>query len=155
MSLGFTAPPLTKDQREAKRLAKLEAFYGVCKTGGHLMGPGNVHCHEDRVYCRTCVEAGTVTPASRRWVYFIADGAGHVKIGYAVNVAARLAELQCGNVLPLKVLAILKGGCEAERALHERFAEHRVRGEWFRLAPEILDYIASLPKLKNKGAVTI
>lgn len=36
--------------------------------------------------------------------------------------------------------------------LHERFAEHRVRGEWFRLVPEIVAYINSLPAQRKAAS---
>lgn len=103
-----------------------------------------------RVYCATCIKDGTVTLTSRRWVYFITDGVGHVKIGFAANVGARLCELQTGNALPLTVLATLKGSCDTERELHQRFAEYRVRGEWFRLAPEVVEYIEAIPNRKHR-----
>jgi hypothetical protein len=149
MSVGFTAPRPTEEQREAKRIAKLKKVYGACRSG-HIRTPDNVHWWESVPYCAACVEAGTVRFTTLRWVYFIADGAGHVKIGYTVDVASRLNSLQTSTAFELRVLAVLKGGAETERQLHERFAEHRVRGEWFRLVPEILDYVAGIPKPEPK-----
>jgi hypothetical protein len=154
MSLGFTAPPLTEEQREKKRFAKLKAVYGVCGRGGHLQTPENVRWYESVPYCAACVDAGMVTMTTVRWVYFISDGVGHVKIGYSVDVQTRLREIQAHNAFPLTVLAVLKGGSEVERALHERFAEHRVRGEWFRLAPEIIEYLRGLPKPRPRKPPT-
>lgn len=68
----------------------------------------------------------------RGFVYVIqAVGTGMVKIGYTTDVAKRLASLQTGSAHEL-VLVDQWGGTEAkERELHERFAEHRIRGEWF------------------------
>ncbi len=145
MGFGVTAPPLTDEQREKKRLAKLKKSLGACRAG-HLGTSDNVHWYESVPYCAICVRAGTVTPTTVRWVYFIGDGMGHVKIGFSVNVGMRLRELQSANPLPLTVLAVLKGGCELESSLHQRFAEHRLQGEWFRLTPEIADYVSTIPK---------
>lgn len=140
--MGFTAPAPTDEQREAKRLAQIKAAYGVCRRGGHVQSPDNTLQYEGVPYCRLCVQAGAVTPTTLRWVYFVADGAGHVKIGHTLDVAARVRELQTCNAFELVVLSVLRGGSETEHALHQRFAEHRVRGEWFRLAPEIVEFIA-------------
>lgn len=144
MSFGVTAPPLSKEQRDKKRLAKA---FGVCRNG-HIQTSENVRWYESVPYCAPCVDAGAVTMTTVRWVYFITDGVGHVKIGYTVDVSARVRELQVGNPFPLSVIAAVKGGAQLERELHRRFAEHRMCGEWFKLAPEIVDYIASLPRPK-------
>jgi hypothetical protein len=150
MGVGFTAPPLTEDQRREKRQKKdrdrLKARYGVCFPAGHVKTPENAYLFEGRTYCAACVDDGTITLNPSRWVYFVSDGIGHVKIGFANNPWYRLVELQCGNALPLTLLATIKGGCDLEKALHARFAEHHVRGEWFRLESEIRDYISSIPR---------
>jgi hypothetical protein len=75
-------------------------------------------------------------------VYFIQAGdGGPIKIGTAVDVAQRTAELQTGNHQRLIVLATLDGGRQHERALHRRFAEHRIAGEWFHAHGDIINLI--------------
>lgn len=57
------------------------------------------------------------------------------KIGIANDVESRLAQLSTGNPFELKVLAVY-GFANAEiveRAIHQRFANSRARGEWFLL----------------------
>jgi hypothetical protein len=62
-----------------------------------------------------------------------------VKIGRAADVGARLSALQVGTPHELRVLLVLDGDREAE--LHERFARHRIRGEWFAWCQEIRGFI--------------
>ncbi len=79
-------------------------------------------------------------------VYFIQDThTGNVKIGCAADPQARLATLQTGCPSMLILLGAIPGGLEGERALHSRFREHRVRGEWYRPAPAILS-LASIDR---------
>jgi transcriptional regulator with XRE-family HTH domain len=77
-------------------------------------------------------------------VYFIETiGADAVKIGQAIDPRSRLVELQSSNHLPLRLIKTVDGSYDVERALHERFAASRIRGEWYRLS-EISDQVADL-----------
>ncbi len=72
-------------------------------------------------------------------VYVIQAGHGPVKIGYARSVQSRLRDLQTGYWGELHISLtwdrLTKGEAMArERRLHDRFAEHRLNGEWFRNA---------------------
>jgi hypothetical protein len=81
-------------------------------------------------------------------VYFAQslDG-GPIKIGCSVDVEHRLEQLQWHYGQPLALLKVLPGGREEERAIHERFAEHRLgRTEQFRPVTEIMESIG-LPLL--------
>lgn len=62
---------------------------------------------------------------------------GLVKIGHATNPKRRWQGLQTGCPKPLTLEAQFEGGEREERELHTQFAEHRERGEWFRICPEI------------------
>jgi hypothetical protein len=71
-------------------------------------------------------------------VYFITcRQTGMVKIGCAYDPFDRLKTLQSGSPTKLKIEALLKGSYKRERELHKLLAKHRVRGEWFRISPEI------------------
>lgn len=74
-------------------------------------------------------------------VYF-ADAGGQIKIGWSKKVSARLAQLQTGSAVPIKLLGTTPGGRAVERRIHERFAHLRLSGEWFIAAPELLAFIA-------------
>lgn len=74
-------------------------------------------------------------------VYFIQAADGPIKIGHAVNVENRLIRLQIGNAQPLKLLGVKQGGVAIEKSYHQRFNEHRIRGEWFHPHPDILNEV--------------
>jgi hypothetical protein len=72
------------------------------------------------------------------YVYFIQAGRtnGLVKIGYAKDPEKRMADLQIGSSLPLRLIYKIKvsGLAEArdkERYFHLKFARQRAHGEWF------------------------
>ncbi|MGK3995116.1 GIY-YIG nuclease family protein [Sorangium sp. So ce1024] len=87
--------------------------------------------------------------ASRSFVYFIGTkaAADPVKIGTAMVPAQRLKDLQGANPVELHVLASFPGNVNVERAMHGIFARDRIRGEWFRRSPVIIDFIEHL----NRG----
>lgn len=78
-------------------------------------------------------------------VYFIQIGAdGPIKIGIAANVGARLRALQTAKPRQLFVRGtISEVGCalRLEQELHLRFAQQRIRGEWFAPHTDLLDFI--------------
>lgn len=57
------------------------------------------------------------------------------KIGIANDVQSRLAQLSTGNPFDLEVLAVygFENAEPVERAIHQKFANSRRRGEWFEL----------------------
>ncbi|MFD3678591.1 GIY-YIG nuclease family protein [Streptomyces sp. NPDC058613] len=67
--------------------------------------------------------------------YLVAlEGSALTKVGRTtVTLKSRLAQLQTGQ--PARLLPLLDVEGDYEAALHERFAEYRVRGEWFDLTP--------------------
>jgi hypothetical protein len=91
--------------------------------------------------------------APRSWVYFARAGEdGPVKIGHAKDVRSRLSSMQTGCPIPLTLLGVLPGGREREAELHARFADLRVRGEWFRVEGALVDLIAKLEPLPKPTA---
>lgn len=92
-------------------------------------------------------------------VYFVTcREANSVKIGNSLEPHARLLEIQWGCPLELRLEAVLPGGHEEEFALHARFADVRLRGEWFAINEIIEAIIAANPvgpapehALKHRG----
>lgn len=79
------------------------------------------------------------------FVYFIqAVQLGLVKIGFSSNVPKRLLSLKTGCPDDLVILKIIPGGQEIERVLHKKFADIRVKGEWFSPSDELMSFIAGV-----------
>lgn len=66
-----------------------------------------------------------------------------VKIGFTIDLDDRLSTLQTSSHRTLKILASISGTYATETELHRRFAADHIRGEWFRLSPEIVAFIAA------------
>lgn len=81
-------------------------------------------------------------------IYFIAcREANAVKIGLTrKRPYARLGTAQVNCPLELELLATCDGDEAEEFALHQRFDALRMRGEWFRLTPELEAHICKFPK---------
>lgn len=75
-------------------------------------------------------------------VYFIRDAERpEVKIGYSYSPTTRMKALQCGHPRPLQLLGTIYGYRAEEAALHRKFKQYRLHGEWFQLSDEIVRFI--------------
>jgi hypothetical protein len=85
-------------------------------------------------------------------VYFVFSVvANAVKVGQSETPWRRLRSLQVGHPGELRMLAMQNGGESLERALHGRFKEYRLTGEWFRYEGEVKDYIDELTAIPGAG----
>lgn len=82
---------------------------------------------------------------ARHWgtnrVYFLhVPALGIIKIGTSVRVEARIGAVW-PNKMPCESLLLgeINGGRSLERIIHDKFAEHRMHGEWF--ADTILEQV--------------
>lgn len=73
-------------------------------------------------------------------IYFVTDGEA-VKIGFASDLKSRLRILQVSHHIPLFLLGAIAGTRDDEAVLHARFDHLRLKGEWFRPAPELTQAI--------------
>lgn len=80
----------------------------------------------------------------RRSLYFVQAETGQIKIGIATNLRKRMSGLQGASPVKLTLLLAVHGGRTAEATLHQKFDAHRLHGEWFGPAPEILAEIERL-----------
>ena len=76
--------------------------------------------------------------------YFIGGAEGAIKIGFSVDPIGRLSAIRSHSPIPVSILALASGGEARESVYHLQFAEHRLHGEWFSRAPEILAEIERL-----------
>lgn len=81
------------------------------------------------------------------YIYFI-DGGECVKIGYTRSIEHRIKKMLTDAPVELKVLHIEPGTFKQEKIFHREFATLRVRGEWFRKAPELLAFIEQRKRIK-------
>lgn len=71
------------------------------------------------------------------YVYLVVEEASALlgppmaKIGWSVNPRARCGSLQAGNPRKLCVLASIQGTQEDEKALHAKYIDQNILGEWF------------------------
>lgn len=78
------------------------------------------------------------------WIYFVAvESHAVVKIGVATDVKKRLDQLQTASPFELTLLGVIAApdAYGLETTLHLQFSHLHVRGEWFRLEPELTSFI--------------
>lgn len=82
------------------------------------------------------------------WIYFIESGYSAMKIGWSTNVKRRFMAHKVSNHGTLRLIGIVPGCKQVERQFHNAFAEHAMRGEWFR-RNGVIDRI--MPFLMDQG----
>jgi len=77
-------------------------------------------------------------------VYFLQGVTGGcVKIGFTMyDPRRRMADLQTGSPVVLRIIHTVDAPRSAERWAHERFSGSHSHGEWFRPTADLLDFIA-------------
>jgi hypothetical protein len=107
-------------------------------------------CHNGHQWSRSFVEAARLATVKRTpvpevaGVYFIRGG-DRIKIGMSGNARQRFDALRTSSPVELEFLGLVAGAYVEERTLHQRFAEFRTHGEWFKAAPAILAFIEETP----------
>lgn len=88
--------------------------------------------------------------SDKGFVYFMRiNGRGHVKIGYASDIKARLSGH--GTSTPGKPVLVgwMHGTMTTEKRLHKKYADLRVKGEWFKFSGLLKAFVESLPETLN------
>jgi hypothetical protein len=76
------------------------------------------------------------------WMYAIQAGEdGPIKLGVTRKPSDRLATLQVGNAAELRGLAAWRILPLEEKQIHDEYAYARIRGEWFRPVPELVEFV--------------
>lgn len=73
-------------------------------------------------------------------VYFLTDEVA-VKIGFSMAPRLRQRHLQGANHRPLRIIDTASALPEDEHRIHKQFEHLHIRGEWFRMEPELMDFI--------------
>jgi hypothetical protein len=71
-------------------------------------------------------------------VVYFADCENLIKIGFSTNVRQRMKQI--GG----RLIVATPGTKDEERALHHRFGEYWVRGEYFSRGPKLMAYVDTL-----------
>lgn len=91
-----------------------------------------------RLFLRKRYEATLVRAGNpQSWIYVIGcDEVRVVKIGISSNPQSRLATMQTGSPVVLRLLWKTPGSLDMEQDLHEYFHTYRKHGEWFDFGDE-------------------
>jgi hypothetical protein len=65
-----------------------------------------------------------------------------IEVGMTVHLHSRLAERRSAQKGVLRLLAVVDGGPTAAAAIRERFSRLRVRDDWYRIDPAMVEFIA-------------
>lgn len=80
-------------------------------------------------------------------IYFIQDTVNKfIKIGKTVGLNNRLSSTQVGNPNILVCLNVIENEVD-DSVYHERFKHCHHRAEWFSPAPDLMEFISSLPQV--------
>jgi hypothetical protein len=94
--------------------------------------------------------AKEVEQSTPQHVYFVRAGRSkRVKIGTTANIHGRLRGIKHPLIGGLRLLGYVDGGYAKENEMHRRFAEYRIKGEWFRLEGELEKFIGTLKTTKK------
>lgn len=85
------------------------------------------------------------SPPVRGYVYFLRAGDA-IKIGFSIEPNQRKSGLQVGNPVELETLATVSVNKITEREAKDKFNHLKIRGEWFRAEPELLEFIAGFTR---------
>lgn len=145
---------------------------GSLFNDGQERRPSSGEIFDSEAQERNSTEGRSEALGGQGQIYFIETEDGNfIKIGFSKQVIVRLSQL--GTLRPghfsLRVVGSMPGSIAIEKWLHERFAEERDNGEWFKrtprlsafidsiglIAPIILPKKARIPKAKKSRALYI
>ncbi len=79
-------------------------------------------------------------------VYVVQANGYYVKIGRAQNISERLRSMQTASPVPLRLLAIPSRNPDDEKSFHQRLKKSHVRGEWFRMDEQVVNFIREVTR---------
>lgn len=97
----------------------------------------------------TSFPVDAIKPSTRRRIYFVQAATGEVKIGVTTSAKIRNKLRSIQTYCPSKIrllLVVEERNIMPEHEIHKKFANIRIRGEWFSPSPELLDWIKKFKK---------
>lgn len=80
-------------------------------------------------------------------IYFIvAPDAQRCKIGFSADPRSRFCKIKVDSPVLVELRAVCAGSPADEKALHQRFRDARIAGEWYSLTPELNSHIDGISK---------
>ncbi len=80
-----------------------------------------------------------------RTLYALQAGVdGPIKIGVTASPSARLRSLQTGHFERLYLLGVGSGTLGTEQEMHAALEPYRIRGEWFRPTPPVIEAVEAI-----------
>lgn len=93
-------------------------------------------------------------PVPGEVVYFVQHGCcGPIKIGKTRDIEKRMSTMEADAPEPLKLVLMLSDATEAQ--MHKRFAGLRGRGEWFKPAPQLVEFVNSFADRSDPMVVAV
>jgi len=87
-------------------------------------------------------------------VYFLkSEHSGRIKIGFSRQLPRRIDEIKGASPEPVELLHVIPDASpDLESALHDKFHNLRIGGEWFEGSQDLLEYVDSL---KTRGSEAV
>lgn len=85
-------------------------------------------------------------------VYFAQTESGPIKVGFSLNTARRIANIQTTIPEKLSLLATVRGTLRTELYFHDLLRSHKMTGEWYRPDPAVLLIVDGVRE-SGEGAV--
>lgn len=135
----FTMWRIVKEMRKAKGLEGLGASGRRPHSAAAALAAAVGKPDPNRPLPKARVRRGVV--------YFIRNGSrDRVKIGFSEGHEGRFRSLQAASADKLTLLGTIPGTRKTEMKMHKKFAEHRERGEWFRVEGALARFLKTLSK---------
>jgi hypothetical protein len=134
ITAGSTEEVMTRDEWEALK-ATADKFYSSHSDEQiAAYNASRLADYSEIAHARSCGKCNE--EISRGFVYLLKGETGLFKIGSSRNLNSRVADIVASLPFSVQIIhsAYVRNRLDLERRWHRRFAEQRVRGEWFRLS---------------------
>ena len=135
---AISVPPSPSEVRRLQREAKALAIVKSVRPKGHPEHQETIALRKSRF---SHTKSPGTDPNAPGVVYFLYC-AGHIKIGYTIDIKQRLNDYHTHSPMPVTLLLTICGWPEDEESYHEMFKAERVRREWFHPSLELREFLS-------------